>query len=163
MAPRTLLVFQVGRQACALPIEDVEELVPLPLLVQPPGLPSVLEGFFDLRGTAVPVLRLDRLFELPPQPPGLYTPLVVVRGDPGPLALMVDAADAVVAVPAEEFLPVREKNCFNDCAEAEVMAGGRLTHLLCRERLLLEKERRCLEEFRVRAQEYLAEWEARTV
>ena len=49
-------------------------------LFAPPGLPAGLAGFLDLRGTAVPIVRLDRLFDLPELRPGLHTPMIVLRG-----------------------------------------------------------------------------------
>lgn len=158
--PRTLLVFEVGGQACALPVEDVQEIVPLPLLAHPPGLPPALEGFLNLRGAAVPVLRLARLFDLAIVPPGLYTPLVILRGEGGPVALLVDRVERLVEVLPAELAPIGRDNCFKDCAEAEVVSAGRTVHLLSPRRLLLERERECLEQLRERAQASLQDWEA---
>lgn len=130
------------------------------LLAEPPGLPSLLEGFLNLRGAAVPVLRLGRLFGLPAPEAGLHSHLLVLRSAPHPLALLVDSASEIASLPADAFLPVREGNCFNECAAAEVTAGGRVVHLLAADRLLLEKERRCVSELQARAQQYLDELEA---
>src|SRR5712692_1385646 len=98
---RTLLVFQFGGQACALPVEDVLEIVPMALVGRPPGLVSFVEGFLNLRGTAVAVLRPDLLFRLPPKAPELYTPLIIVRGTGCPLASMAERVDQIASVPAE--------------------------------------------------------------
>jgi purine-binding chemotaxis protein CheW len=132
------------------------------LLSRPPGLASFLEGFLNLRGAAVPVLRLDRLFPFPAKPPGLYTPLVVLRGADHPLALLVEHVQQVVSVPEEAFLPVREKSCFNDCTEAQVTLGedGAVVHVLSVERLLLEQERRYVAEMHAITQQCLGEVEA---
>ena len=64
-----LLVFHTSGLSCAFPLEAVREIVPMARLSSPPGLPSGLEGFLDLRGIAVPIVRLDRLFDLPAQHP----------------------------------------------------------------------------------------------
>ena len=52
-------------------------------LFRPPTIPSLLEGFLNLRGTAVPVLSLGRLFGLHERPLELHTPLVILRGEMG--------------------------------------------------------------------------------
>lgn len=153
--PRRLLVLHVAGKNCALPLEEVEEIVPMTLVSQPPGLPPILEGFLNLKGMAVPVLRLDRLFQLPEQPPGLYTPLVILRGSKYPLALLVDSIGGVHSMPEEAFLPVREQHAFNDCVDAEVTVEDRVIHLLCPKRLLLEQERRRLAELQAMVQERL--------
>src|SRR5438128_2487698 len=85
---RSLLLFHLPGHACALPLASVQEVVPMPLLSRPPGLPSVLAGFLDLGGAIVPVLRLDRLLGLSEVVPGLYTPLLVLRQPEDRLALL---------------------------------------------------------------------------
>jgi purine-binding chemotaxis protein CheW len=128
-------------------------------LACPPGLPALLEGFLNLRGEAVPVVRLRRLFGLPEQTPGLYTPVVILK-EGGPLALLVDEVGGVLSAPEEDRLPVQEGHAFNDCVEAEVALEGRLVHLLSTDRLLLEGERRRIAEFQAVAQRRLREAEA---
>lgn len=134
------------------------------LLGRPPGLPSLLEGFLNLRGTVVPILRLDRLFQLQLNNPGLYTPLVILRSADYPIGLLVDRVTGVLSVPGEAFLPVREKHCFNDCTEAELVLeqdGGPI-HVLSSERLLLEQERCRLAELQSTAQQYLRDLETQS-
>lgn len=144
---RGLMAFRTGGQRCALPLKWVREIVHMALLSHPPGLPSILQGFLNLQGEALPVLRLDRLFGLSEQSPGLYTPLVILRNPGPPLALAVDEVTGVFFVSAEGLLPVRETDLFNGCVEAEVVLGGQTVHLLSLERLLLEQERRRIAEF----------------
>ena len=126
-------------------------------LARPPGLPALLEGFLNLRGEAVPVVRLRRLFGLPEASPGLYTPMVVLKGREGPLALLVDEVSGVLSASEEAGLPVQEGHAFNDCVEAEVVLDGRAVHLLSTDRLLLEQERRRIAELQVVAQRRLSD------
>jgi purine-binding chemotaxis protein CheW len=155
-----LLIFSLRGHGFALPAEGVQEIVPMSLLSQPPGLPSILEGFLNLRGAAVSVLRLDRLFGLPEQTPGLYTPLVVLRDPDVRLALMVEEVSEVLSLSEEALLPVQEADVFNGCVEAEAALNGRVVHLLSPGRLLLEGERRRIAEFQAVAQRRLREVEA---
>src|ERR1700736_3896381 len=76
---RALLVFHLGGSGYALPLHEIQEIVPMAWLSRPPGSPSVVAGLLNLGGKAVPVIRLDRLFELPDLVPTLYTPLVILR------------------------------------------------------------------------------------
>lgn len=152
---RSMLVFHLSGEMCGLPVESVREVVPMAALSRPPSLPSILEGFLNLGGTAVPVLRLDRLFGLPEQPPGLYSPLVILDGHPHPMALLVDSVSDVLSVAEDALLPIHEKRSFNDCVKAEVAAGDRVIHLLSPERILLEQERQILAELQAREQERL--------
>jgi len=157
---RSLMVFHLARQAYAIPLAELQEIVPLALLSRPPGLPSVLAGFLNLGGTAVPVLRLDRLFDLPELTPGLYTPLMILRNPDQHVALMVETVSRIIAVPEESLLPVRESQTFNDCAEGMVMVDGHVILLLSPERILLEKEQQCLAEFQDKEQARLHELES---
>lgn len=129
-------------------------------LARAPGQPSVLEGFLNLRGAAVPVIRLHRLFDLPPAAPGLYTPLVVLRGATHAVALLVDKVIEVTPVDKSALLPVDESHTFNGCAEQRAEIGGRTVHVLSPGRLLLEKERQSIAEFQAVAQRYLDDLEA---
>ncbi|OGG54320.1 MAG: hypothetical protein A3F84_14840 [Candidatus Handelsmanbacteria bacterium RIFCSPLOWO2_12_FULL_64_10] len=154
---RTLMVFTLAGQSCAIPLKSVREVVPMAQLARPPGLPALLEGFLNLRGEAVPVVRLRRLFGLPEASPGLYTPMVVLKGREGPLALLVDEVSGVLSASEEAGLPVQEGHAFNDCVEAEVVLDGRAVHLLSTDRLLLEQERRRIAELQVVAQRRLSD------
>jgi purine-binding chemotaxis protein CheW len=77
---RVLLVFYLAGQLAALPLENVQSIVPMAQLSRPPGLPSPLEGILNLAGRAVPVWRLDRLLQLPEQRAGLYSMLILLKG-----------------------------------------------------------------------------------
>ncbi|MBI2504469.1 MAG: chemotaxis protein CheW [Candidatus Latescibacteria bacterium] len=153
---RRAVVFRLAGQACALPLERVQEVLPMATLLRPPGLPALLEGFLNLGGAAVPVIHLCRLFGLPWEAPGLYTPLLVVSGHPGPLALLVDEVTDLLSVDQKALVQVREDQVFNDCVEAEIDLGDRTLHLLSPDRLLLEEERQRVAALREAAQERLA-------
>jgi purine-binding chemotaxis protein CheW len=158
-ADELLLVFGIAGEFCAVHAGSVQEIVPMALLARVPGQPPLLEGFLNLRGTSVPVLRLRRLFGFPPAEPGLHTPVVILRGADCPVGLLVDTVIDVTGF--QDRRPVPENGSFNDCAQALVESGGRTVHLLSTERLLLERERQCVAELREEAQRRLNELEAR--
>lgn len=154
-----LLVFQIGGEWCALRVEGVREIVPMAALAKPPGRPSVLEGFLNLRGVATAVVRLDRLFDLPAADAGRGARLIVLRDCQAPAAFLAESVDEIVDVPADALLPVPERNCFNDASEAMVALRDRTAHLLRPDRVLIESERRSVAEFQARAQQLLDELE----
>ena len=150
-----LLVFDISGKSCALPLEDLLEIVPMASLSQTPSMPSILEGFLHLRGTAVPVVSLNRMFRLQEKSLELYTPIIVVRGHDYPLGLLVDHITQILSLSAENVVPLRKDHSFNDCAEAQVVATDRTVHIFSSERLLIEKERQCLGELQAMEQKRL--------
>lgn len=144
---QSLLIFRIGGIHCAVRLESLQEIVPMARLSIPPGLPHILQGFLNLGGGAVPVLRLDRLFGFPEQTLDLYTPLVILNVRGNPVALLVEEVLEVAALPKTALLPVDPNHSFNGCAEATVEFRGIPAHLLDIGRLLLEKERRCVADF----------------
>jgi purine-binding chemotaxis protein CheW len=152
---RSLLVFHSSGLGCAFPLEAVLEIVPIAQLSTPPGLPSMLAGFLNRSGIAIPIVLLDRLFNLPEQPRGLNTPFIILRGIESPVGFLVGAVRQIVSVTAASFLPLPEKHLFHACATATVEVDGDVFHVLSPERILLENERRLLAEFQVVAQDRL--------
>src|SRR5262245_11339595 len=102
---RDLLIFPLSGRITAIPLAEVERIVPMAELTLPPGLPAALAGVLNLAGEAIPVLRLDRLFDLPEQSTGLYSALVILRGET-PMAILADRVSEIMRVPETAFLPV---------------------------------------------------------
>src|SRR5271154_4395958 len=99
-----LLIFHSSGLDCAFPLEAVREVVPMARLSAPPGLPSGLAGFLNLRGTAIPIIRLDLLFDLPEQQPGLHTPMIVLHGVRCPIGILANSVGGIVRVASAELL-----------------------------------------------------------
>ncbi len=158
---QNLLVFHSSGLDCAFPLEAVREIVPMARLSAPPGLPSGLAGFLDLRGTAVPIVRLDRLFDLPDQKPGLYTPLIVLRGVRGPLGILADSVRGIVPVPAAQWVGLPGDGTFQGCATATLQLDGELIHVLSPSALLQANEDQLLAEYRARSEARLFHLEER--
>jgi purine-binding chemotaxis protein CheW len=156
-----LVVFHASGLDCAFPLETVKEIVPMAMLSKPPGLASCLAGFLNLRGTAVAILRLDRLFDLPEQRPGLHTPLIILRSAATPTGVLVASVRRIVSVKKAALLPLPEKHIFRDCATAAIDVGGDIIYLLSPDRILLENERILLKELQAMEQERLGQLGAR--
>lgn len=112
----------------------------------------------NLRGTAVPVIRLERLFDMPDTRPGLYAHVILLKGGQHPMGILVDRVEGLYTPREQDRLPLQDNASFNRCAEAELATPYGNAQLLSRDRLLLEQERRCIIELQARAQQYLAQW-----
>jgi purine-binding chemotaxis protein CheW len=122
-------------------------------------MPSSVEGILNLGGTAVPVLRLDRLLGLPVGDAGLYSMLIILkRSKYSAYALLVERTSEILSFPCNELLPLNEEDSFNACAEASFPLKGRVVPLLSPQRILLEKETQALSEFQTLAQHRIEEW-----
>jgi purine-binding chemotaxis protein CheW len=161
-----LLIFHAGGLDCAFPLEAVQEVVPMATLFSPPGLPSGLAGFLNLRGTAVPIIRLDRLFDLPERQPGLHTPMIVLRGvsgasgsNYGATGVLVESVHAIVPMPSARLLDIPEVGTFRGCATAALEVDGGAIHLLSAAALLQANEGRLLADYRDMAQARLLHME----
>jgi chemotaxis signal transduction protein len=124
-------------------------------------MPSGLAGFLDLRGTAVPVVRLDRLFDLPEQQPGLHTPMIVLRGSDGPIAILVESVRDIVPAPSSRLINIPNRRIFGDCATAEFQLDGEPIHLLSPATLLNANETRLQANYTATVQARLLHMEER--
>jgi purine-binding chemotaxis protein CheW len=163
---RALLVFQIAGHTLALPLENVVRVVPMAQLAQPPGLPPVVEGILNLEGSAIPVLRLDRLLQLPPSSYRLYSMLILLKGlFDGPMAILVDRVNEVVSLPTSSLLDIAAQDSPHDwdkgCAEAAFLLNGQLGHLLSPSRVLLARERASMSALLNAERLRLLEWEPR--
>jgi purine-binding chemotaxis protein CheW len=137
---QAFLIFHFSGLNCAFPLQAVREIVPMATLSCPPGLPSGLAGFLDLRGTAIPILRLDRLFNLAQQNPGLHTPMIVLHGALGPIGILVNYVRGIVEVPSAQLLNIPQDGTFRGCATAALPIEGDLISVLSPNALLSVSE-----------------------
>jgi purine-binding chemotaxis protein CheW len=161
MTGQNLLIFRSSGMDCAFPLEEVREIVPMATLSAPPGLPSGLAGFLDLRGTAIPIIRLDRLFGLADEPPGLHTPMIVLRGVRGPIGILVGSVRGIVQAPSARLLDLPLDGTFQGCATAVLQIDGEPIHLLSSATLLEANESRLLAEYSAMSQTRLHHLEQR--
>src|SRR4051812_19487828 len=122
---RHALLFWIGPCLYAVPTASVREIVPMAALTGAPGQPPLLHGFLNLRGTAVPVVSLRRLFGDAERDPHRYTPLVLIDADGQMIALEVDAVEQVIELDELTLEPFGADRSANDCARGIVPWEGR--------------------------------------
>lgn len=146
-----MLLCRVARTTCAVPADEVQEILPIMRLSRPPGLPPLLAGFFQLEGLVVPVVKLARLLEVAEESTRLFTPIVVLR-HVELLAIKVDAMLQMIDVCEEDIAPVAGPVADQKIAEGLIKRDGRLIPIISPARLLFATEAACIEALRAREQ-----------
>ena len=103
---RQFLIFKLGEDEFALPIEVVDEVARAPAQVtRLPKTPKFLEGVINLRGEVLPVVDQRRRFEMLPATNLEARRLIVVRTERHRAGLIVDAVSEVLRCTAEAIEP----------------------------------------------------------
>ena len=154
MATAGFLKFKIGDLLCAVAIARVREVLPMVELIRPPRGPRVLEGYLNLGGTAVPVLRLDRVLDLPERMVTAADHLILIRLGDRAVALLVERALELMRVEDREMI-AGEFAKLSPCVAGEIRGPAGPVHVLDVDRLVLDVERRALDEFALEAQRRL--------
>lgn len=104
---RELLVLWLGRDAYALPVERVREIVRLRPITPVPRVPAAVRGVLSLRGEIVQVIDLRARLGLPGD--ATQSPrrrIVVLNGEEGQLSgLLVDRVSEVLRLRDDDLRP----------------------------------------------------------
>lgn len=113
--------FFLGGQEFALPADHVREVVGMPERITPiPLSPRCLEGIFTLRGAAIPLLNLARIFDPAAPAASNGQRVAIVDVDDIQVGLVFDATGEVLRVRPEQRAGLR----WNDGQEPGVVAGA---------------------------------------
>ncbi len=96
-----LVVFRLADQRYALRLGVVECFVRAVEVTPLPGAPAIVLGAIDVGGSVLPVLSLRRRFGLPEREIGVTDQFLIARTSSRTVALVVDEALGVIAVPGE--------------------------------------------------------------
>ena len=99
-----LLVFRVGRLACATGAEVVREILPRLPTIRIPGAPPVVAGLVNVRGSLVTVVDGSRALEQPAAADGGGTTVLLEVGpERRPLGFTVDEVLDLLAIPDDQL------------------------------------------------------------
>lgn len=84
------VVFTINNQLYAFLIEEVVEILRVPVITVVPGIDEVIEGVINLRGNIIPVVNLHRRFQLEIPQSHKKNRIVIVRGQNENIGLMVE-------------------------------------------------------------------------
>lgn len=153
----SLVVFQVGGDSFAMPVDAVAEVVPIAWLARPPHMPAIVYGILNLGGVAIPVLRSDRLLGMADSAFGLDASILVMKGGSVPLGLLVGHIEGVRPASVFQVMPLADRQSFQGCLAAELDGPGGTIHLVAWDKVLLEEERLRLDQFQRQTQDRLAD------
>jgi purine-binding chemotaxis protein CheW len=152
---RRFVVFQLGEDEFALPIEAVDEVARAPdKVAKVPKAPKFLEGVINLRGEVLPVVDQRRRFDMPPCERPEARRLIVVRTERHRAGVIVDGVSEVLRTSSEKIGPAphlagEANRLVNGVVSLE--ASGRILLLLDPAELLSRAERSLLDAFQADA------------
>lgn len=108
----TLLVFVIDGQRYGLPVEQVDEVLPMAWLTRIADCPADVCGLLDVRGTLWAVVDPAHRLGAAVRPPRSSDLLVLVRAPAGSAALRVDDVDGLVTDQVTPTPPAAEGPAF---------------------------------------------------
>jgi purine-binding chemotaxis protein CheW len=103
---RQVVVFEIGHEEYAAPIEQVREVLKTPNITLVPNGQAFVVGVMNLRGQIVPVIDLEKLFSLPETGETAAQHIVVSEDSTHTLfGVQVDHVLEVLRVPANTIKP----------------------------------------------------------
>ena len=100
--PERFLTFRANGELYALPASQVAEVIRLPPVARVPQAPKGLLGLANLRGSVLPVASVRGLMGAEEAAEATTTRAIVLDGA-APVALAVDAVEALVAVETDQI------------------------------------------------------------
>jgi purine-binding chemotaxis protein CheW len=96
-----VVVFQLGQEEYAVPVEQVKTIEKLESLTRVPRTPEFVKGVVNLRGIVTPVIDLRGRFDLEESEYTEHTRMIVVAVGDLEVALVVDSANDVLDIPLD--------------------------------------------------------------
>jgi purine-binding chemotaxis protein CheW len=97
------LTFEVGSELYGIPIEHIDEIIPVQPVTDLPNVPSVISGIMSLRGRIVTVIDSRERLGHPVRPPTEEARIVVLAQQGELFGLWVDGVKQVISVPEESI------------------------------------------------------------
>lgn len=97
--------FYLDREYLGVDVLRVQEVLRKQVMTPIPQAPDDIAGLINLRGQIVMAIDLRRRLGMPYLDPDRDSMNVIIRGDEGPISLLVDDIGDVVEVPADSLEP----------------------------------------------------------
>ena len=102
---KQLISFTVGAEDYGLELSRVKEVIRMRQVTWLPKAPASVKGVINLRGDVIPIVDLRDRFGLAAQKQTAMTRVIVVEVQGRMVGMVVDLANQVVRVPADQFDP----------------------------------------------------------
>lgn len=134
---RQFVIFSLGPEHYALPVEAVGEIIPAGPVTRLPQMPESILGIINLRGQIVPVMSLRSRLALTMGADGDAGKVIIAQSNLGPAGLLVDDVIGVQNVPSDAIQNAPHlAGGLQDLVSGVTQLGERLVVLLQPERLL---------------------------
>jgi purine-binding chemotaxis protein CheW len=107
--PTRVCVFALSKHLYAVDLQHIREVLPIDSITPVPGMPPVVIGMTNVRGSVVPIVDLRLLLELP-QAETVAPFAVVLRHEDYQLAILVDRSPEIMTVLSEQFEPLPDSS-----------------------------------------------------
>jgi len=98
-----LVIFSLGHEEYAIDICQAKEIIRIPKITRIAGMPSFIEGFFNLRGKLIPVCDLKKRFGFDHHERGIDSRLLILELDGMTLGFTVDDVSDVLQIEEESI------------------------------------------------------------
>ena len=100
-----LIAFNLDNEEYAVPIVDLQEVIPATRVTPVPNSPIFISGILNLRGKIVVVIDLEKRFNLLREEKALPAHIVIVSADDNTFGVLVDKVTEVLRVSGEAVKP----------------------------------------------------------
>ena len=124
------VVFLIEKQYCALPIQEVVEIIRIQPITGVAGERKYIAGVINLRGSIIPVLYLRKRYNMPDIEFNKKSRIIIVRNESEEIGLIVDEVLMVTDIEDEQLEPpleifnTIEKDCFKGFAKVREQLVG---------------------------------------
>ncbi|NLY79524.1 MAG: purine-binding chemotaxis protein CheW [Lysinibacillus sp.] len=132
------VVFLINKQLYAFYVEEVVEILRVPIITSIPGINSVIEGVINLRGSIIPVLNLHKRFRLPEPEKHKKNRIVIVQGKNENIGLMVEEVKMVTKFDENDVEPTSEQTIEKDVIVGFAKHEGQVIGVLNLEKVLYD-------------------------
>jgi purine-binding chemotaxis protein CheW len=100
------VVFQVGKEEYAIPVEFVISIEKMDSITPIPNLPGYVKGIVEVRGEIIPVIDFEHILYRRELVEGDTSRLIVLKTDVLEMAVLVNEAKEIVDIPPDKLKQV---------------------------------------------------------
>lgn len=148
MGEKQLVVFKLNKGEYGIDIMKVKEIIRYQKMVRIPYVPKFVEGIINYRSSVIPIIDLNKRFDLTGKGIDDSTRIVIVNMNEKQVGFMVDEVEEVLRIPEKDIERVSEIAV--DIDRQYIMGIGkledRLITLLDLNQVLMKEEKKKLQE-----------------
>jgi purine-binding chemotaxis protein CheW len=131
-----MVIFELDNEEYAVSILEVREVIKLPQITPVPNSETFISGIINLRGKVVPVLDLEKKFNLARENPTPSQHILIAEGDEGLIfGILVDRVSEVLKIPQTSIKPA--PSTLAGKISADFLKGVVASNLESKERIML--------------------------